>query len=104
MIECTFLIPTVRDDDKQPHCPTLWDHFERDLIETFGGYTFLGLCRGSWKDSDGNIICDYSQRYSVAVENHNEDQFYSLLRHYRVKFGQQCLYVAMTSEHATLLV
>jgi len=103
MIEITFLIPVVRDGNKQPHCPTLWDAFATDLLMTFGGVTRLAECEGCWRDGDGQAIKDVSRRYKIAVEAQREQEVYALLRRWRPQFDQQCIYAAVTSENAYLI-
>lgn len=103
MIEFTILIPVLRDDNRQPHCPTLWNSFESWMADYFGGFTMQGESTGCWLDNERKLIRDVSRKYVVAIEYKQEQYLYDKLAHYGALFGQQCLYVAQTSNNATLL-
>lgn len=103
MIEFTILIPTTRNGDRTPHANLLWDAWHSRLLE-FGGFTLHGEVTGQWLDYTGTIITDRSQKYTLAVSSDRERDVYNLIREYRSKFDQECIYVAVTSDDATLLV
>lgn len=103
MREFSFLIPVNRDSDKQLHAPKVWQDLERDLASLYGGFTRRGIVAGGWIDREGQLVSDTSVSYSVAIPDDRESELYALLSQYRVRFDQQCLYVAETSSNARLL-
>ncbi|MBI2373843.1 MAG: hypothetical protein HYV07_07590 [Deltaproteobacteria bacterium] len=50
LIECYFLIPTVRDSDRSAHEAARWHSLHTKLLELAGGFTGPESCRGRWKD------------------------------------------------------
>jgi hypothetical protein len=100
MIECSFLIPIVRDStlsDGKEHSPELWRWLDAELLLRFGGRTVApGHQEGFYRDPDtGNRVDDRSIKFTVALENEKIDQLRSLLRAACLFFGQKCIYLSV---------
>lgn len=103
MIEFTIYWPVLRDSNKTPHCPTLWESWENRLIDIAGGFSYAGEASGAWRDSSGRIVRDISRIYRVAIESARESAIFDAIRHYRPLFDQNCVYVAISSENAMIV-
>jgi hypothetical protein len=103
MLEYTFLVPVVSDSTRESHSDKLWEALEESLSYQFGGFTRHADVVGGWQDRNGDIIRDVSRKYSVMVAADKDHILFALLADYRKEFGQQCLYVARTSDDARLL-
>lgn len=83
----------------------LWASFEVDISHTFGGITQAGIVAGYWHDNNGAVMYDNSRVYYIAIPDTSEAEkhLFAILADYRVRFDQQCLYVAETSQNARLI-
>lgn len=106
-LECSFLIPVLRDSDRQPHQPVTWRQLEDALIGEFGGRTGPGrviafksaeLLPGSWvpEGAEGPIE-DESVRYWVSVPEDRIDALRNLLRKAANTFDQQSIYLSVAA-------
>ena len=100
LVECSFLVPLVRNTDKKPHSATVWQALERTLYETFGGstgpehiYRSVSGVPGSYQDDDGSPVRDESWRYIVALPVRQIDRLRAILRKVANSFDQECIYL-----------
>ena len=103
MIEFSIYWPIVRDSSKEFHCYTVWEEWEASLVRLAGGFSLAGESVGYWKDDSGKLVKDTSKVYRVALESARESELYELVRRFRPIFDQQCVYVTITSENASLI-
>ena len=75
-IETWFLIPILRDSDKQPHRVTLYTALRRELYDVAGGISGpttvvienIELVPGSWQDPETGLPSgDESRKYTVII-------------------------------------
>jgi hypothetical protein len=104
-IECSFLIPVVRDSDRCPHSPSTWRLLQDALHRGFGGRTgprrvfafrSAELVPGGWLPEGGiEAIEDESRLYKVSVPEDQLDELRKLLRKAANSFDQQVLYLSV---------
>lgn len=103
-VECSFLIPTVRDSDRQPHEPGLWDLMIVELFQLFGGgqgprarlFVSPDLVSGGWVPSgEKTPILDECQEYRVAIEYERLDELRDFLRWVARAFNQREIYLSV---------
>ncbi|HSL81779.1 MAG TPA: hypothetical protein VLF66_03330 [Thermoanaerobaculia bacterium] len=109
---CVFLVPLVRDSDRQPHAPILWHLLQDALLRLVGGFTgpetvlyyrHRETTRGLWSPADGEIpVEDLSRKYVVAVPQERTDELRGLVRRIGNSFGQRVLYLEVAG-YAELL-
>ena len=76
ILECAFLVPVVRDSDRQPHGALAWRMLQEALFVLFRGYTGAeSVYRldtpvpGAYEDEGtSRRVEDQSLRYIVAVD------------------------------------
>jgi hypothetical protein len=100
---CVFLVPLVRDGDRQPHPPVLWRLLQDALVERFGGatgpetvawYRDREPVSGAWSPGEGEApVTDLSRRYTVALPPDRVDDLRDLLRRVGHSFDQQAMYL-----------
>ena len=100
MVECSFLIPIVRDStlsDGKEHSRELWQWLDTELLIRFGGRTVApGYQEGFYRDPDtGNRVDDRSIKFTVVVADEKLDEFRLLLRAACLFFGQKCIYLSV---------
>ena len=99
-VECSFLIPTVRDAnlaDGEPHSIETWDWLTDELWERFGGATMApGFYEGFYRDPDtGERISDKSSKFLVATAEDQLAELKQLLAEACVVFCQKCIYLSI---------
>jgi len=99
-VECSFLIPVRRDanlSDGGEHEPRLWDWFEDELCDRFGGLTCApGAYRGSYIDRDTRErVSDESVKFTVAMAESRVDELRDLLSGACLLFQQKCIYLSI---------
>lgn len=98
MPECVFLIPLVRDSDRQPHSPILWELLRYALRRKFEGFHFdIATVQGEWSPSGDpeNLVQDECRKFTVAVPEERIDELRSLLRRAGNSFDQRAVYLAV---------
>ena len=99
MVESTFLIPMTKNKSGETHSRELWTKLEDELCSTFGGFSRdLSYIYGQWTDDAGEVISDYSQRYTVALDQHRIPELKELLLEFKVLFGQECIYLSILGQ------
>jgi len=103
LLECSFLIPLVRDShlsDGQPHDPDLWEWLDDEVLWRFGGRTLdLGRFEGFYLDPDtGEKVFDVSRKYVVAVPEDRLDELRALLSVASFSFAQKCIYLSIAGQ------
>ena len=75
-IETWFVLPTVRNSDKQTHRSTMWGLLRAELYAVAGGESWkrvmleeLSPTKGGWKNpATGKAVRDTSRKYTMIVE------------------------------------
>ena len=98
LVECSFLIPTVRDAnfaDGEPHSIESWEWLRDQLWDQFHGATIApGFFEGFYRDPDtGEQVSDKSRKYIVAIHEDEVPQLQILLAAVCVVFCQKCIYL-----------
>lgn len=99
-LECAFMIPLVRNSDKQPHGSLAWRDFDDEVNRTFvEGSTGperlyqVAPVPGRYSDSEGRQVDDESWRYDPALPAARIDELRALLR--RDTFDQESIYLSV---------
>ncbi len=102
VVECYFLVPLVRNSDKQPHPPLAWNALDDALYTTFQGATgpeqvFVAVrpVAGQYQGRGGERIRDQSYRYLAAIPESQVDALRALLRRVANTFDQECMYLSV---------
>ncbi len=103
LLECAFLIPLVRDSDRQPHEALAWKLLQDALFDLCGGYTGAEtMCRlassvsGAYEeDGTSRRVEDQSLRYLVAVPKSRLAELRKLLRRAANTFDQKSVYLSV---------
>ena len=100
LVECSFLVPLVRNTNKKKHSSSVWQALERTLYETFGGgtgpeqiYRSVSHTPGFYEDDSGGFTPDESFRYLVALRRDEFDRLRAILRKVANSFDQECIYL-----------
>ena len=105
-VECSFLIPLVRNSDRTKHSPTAWRLLQDTLRRHFGGLTgperVINVARdckrGEYTSPEGGVIEDESHRYTVAVEPGRVDELRVVLRRAANTFDQIEIYLSVRGD------
>lgn len=103
--ECVFLIPLVRDSDRRPHQPIVWDLLRNALRREFEAFHFdVATVPGEWISSDdpGNVVEDQCRKFTVAIPQDRVDELRRVLRRAGNSFDQREVYLAVAG-YAELL-
>lgn len=104
LVECSFLIPIVRDSDRLPHEPVLWELLVAELLRLFGGgqgpryRVFINpeLLPGGWIPVAGETpTLDDCREYRVAVEEGRLEELRDFLRRAAGAFDQREIYLSV---------
>ena len=105
LIECAFLIPLVRDSDRQPHLRACWRAMQDVLFEEFEGYSgpesWFRIYRrkrptpGAYESEAGARVQDESRRYVVAVPRGRLPDLRRILRRAANTFDQEAVYLSI---------
>ena len=104
LLECTFLIPLVRNSDRQPHQPICWDAgLEDALYAEFGGltgpqliYRAIRPIPGQYRDDAGMRVHDESWQYLAIVPRSRLDVLRQILRRAANTFDQESILLTVT--------
>ena len=109
---CGFLVPVLRDSNRQPHRPVLWDLLQDALVERFEGfggpetvlyYRTAEPVTGVWSPEKGrNLVEDLSRKYTVALASEHLGELRALLRRVGNSFDQRVMYLEVAG-YAELL-
>jgi hypothetical protein len=109
---CVFLVPLVRDSDRQPHAPILWRLLQDALLRLFGGFTGpetvlyyrnRDTARGHWSPAEGEMpVEDLSRKYVAAVPEERIEDLRALVRRIGNSFDQRAMYLEVAG-YAELL-
>ena len=92
--QATFLVPVVRDSNREKHELNKWASFEVFLYNQCGGYTKDANVKGIWKADDGECIRDISRRYTVAYNPAiRVNPIPAIVDWIKREFDQQAVYV-----------
>lgn len=105
LVECTFLVPLVRDSDRGPHRSSAWRSLHDALNVEFGGYSGLEQIfvvyragrrvLGTYRSETSGRVADESRRYIVAVRRDQLDGLRGVLRQATNTFDREALYVSV---------
>ncbi len=104
MLECSFLIPLVRNSDKKPHPPITWRVFQDVLRKTFpkghSGPTTVfhdvESVPGEWLDEEKQEhVQDQSRKYTIALPDDQIDTLRSFLKKAANSFDQEEIYLSV---------
>jgi hypothetical protein len=100
LVECSFLIPVMRDanlSDGQLHDAEYWDWLVNELCLRFRGATRSPeLYDGFYEDPDTRqLVTDRSRKFTVAVSELTVNDLRSLLSAACLVFQQKCIYLSV---------
>jgi len=107
LVECSFLIPIVRDSDRAPHPPIVWRLLQDAIRGAFPQghsgpelmYKDVETVPGEYvEDATKKIVRDESRRYTVAIPRSKLDDLRQLLRRAANTFDQKAIYLAVAGE------
>lgn len=101
-VESWFLIPLVRNADRQLHAPELWGLLRAEVFAVAHGWTGPEEVRkdpliesvktlpGGWTDPlSGRLITDESRKYTVLVSEDNVEELRAVLGRAANSFDQE---------------
>jgi hypothetical protein len=106
-VECSFLIPVVRDSDRTPHPPIVWKLLHDAIRAAFPeGHTGPELVHKDVETVSGEyveevtkrIVSDVSRRYTLAIPRRKLADLRRLLRKAAGTFDQKAVYLSVAGE------
>jgi hypothetical protein len=106
-VECSFLIPIVRDSDRSPHPPIVWRLLQDAIRALFPQghsgpelmYKDVETVPGKYvEDATKRIVRDESRRYTVAISRSNLGKLRKLLKRAANTFDQRAIYLSVAGE------
>ena len=103
-MELSFLVPEVRNSDRQLHQPIAWRLLQDEIRRRFPGglsgpenfYRAVDLVPGEYAGAPGDPpICDRSRRYILALPARRIDEVRELLSKAAVTFDQEAMYLCV---------
>ena len=97
-IETWFVIPIVRNSDRQPHIAELWSCLRKEIYGVAGGLSGpkhvliedIEPVAGSWRDpATGDEIPDESRKYTVVIAESRVDALREVLERAANSFAQE---------------
>jgi hypothetical protein len=107
LVECSFLLPIVRDSDREPHPPVVWRLLQDAIRTTFPRghsgpelfYRDVETVPGEYvEEATQTIVRDESRRYTVAIPRSRLDDLRQLLRRAANTFDQKAIYLSVAGE------
>lgn len=107
LVECSFLVPLVRDSDRVVHPPIAWSHFQDAMREAFPKghtgpevmYKEVETVPGEYVDEAAKkVVGDVSRRYIVAIPRSKLEDLRQLLRKVANTFDQKAIYLSVAGE------
>lgn len=105
LLECSFLIPMVRDGTRSFHSSAVWIRFHAALQDAFEGFSgperFFGFrdvrfVLGEYTEGrTGRRVWDESRRYTIAIPESRVGILRKLLRRAACSFDQKCIYLSV---------
>lgn len=104
LIECSFLIPVVRDSNRAPHPRSAWRALGKALMAAFPeghtgpevAYRDVRPVKGEYADFvTGRIVRDLSRRYTVAVPIVKLHALRRMLSRTATTFDQKAIYLSV---------
>lgn len=104
LVECSFLIPVLRNSDQQPHQPVDWRNFQNELLSLSPDKAFTGpetalvfrkkkKVPGKWKEID-----DESRKYTVAIPVKQLKGLRKVLCAQCDRFDQESIYLSVAGK------
>src|SRR5689334_5131046 len=90
-VKAVFYIP-IRDNDGR-NLADETAHLEVDLFIRFGGWTFQGYVKGTYRMGDGTRALDESGAYFVVLDEGRVGELEQALRDFKSKTQQEALYL-----------
>ncbi len=106
-VQCEFFVPIVRDADKMPHQPIVWNLLVNEIRRCFpaghsGPETFYrgdALVPGEYEaNTQAPPIKDISRRYLLAIPESKVNDLRLLLRMAAHSFDQQAIYLSVAGQ------
>ena len=103
-VQCEFFIPIVRNSDKKPHQPVVWNLLVNEIRRLFpaghsGPETFYrgdALVPGEYEESPAMPrVEDISRRYILAIPESKLNDLRLMLRMAAHTFDQQAIYLSV---------
>ena len=107
LLECSFLIPIVRDSDRAPHPPIVWRSLQDAIRAAFPRghsgpeliYKDVETVPGEYvEEATLRIVGDVSRRYTVVIPRAKLDDLRDLLRRVANTFDQKAIYLSVAGE------
>jgi hypothetical protein len=104
LVECSFLIPTVRDSDRLPHPGILWRRLRDELIRIFGGVQgprhrlvlSPEFVEGGWMPArELAPVFDECREFRVALEEERLNELRRFLGRVALSFDQREIYLSV---------
>src|SRR5436309_7928071 len=90
-VKAVFYIP-LRDNDGRSLAHET-DDLEVELFLQFGGWTFQGYMKGTYRMADGTRALDESGAYFVVLEESRIGELERALRDFKSKTQQEAIYL-----------
>ena len=100
LYEWAFLVPEVRNSDRQLHPSRAWLRLQQALEERFGGFTGP---EGPWPGNEPEGEIESSYRFRVAIPKERADDLRNLLRELKELFDQERFYLKGPDGHVELI-
>jgi len=107
LVECSFLLPIVRDSDRAPHPPIVWRLLQDAIRAAFPQghsgpellYKDVVTVPGEYvEDATKKVVRDESRRYTVAIPRSKVEGLRRLLRRTTNTFDQKAIYLSVAGE------
>jgi hypothetical protein len=107
LVECSFLVPLVRDSDRVAHPPIAWSLFQDAMREAFPKghsgpelmFKDVETVPGEYVDEAAKkVVGDLSRRYIVAIPRSKLEGLRQLLRKAANTFDQKAMYLSVAGE------
>jgi hypothetical protein len=107
LVECSFLVPLVRDTDRVAHPPIAWTLFQDAMREVFPKghtgpelvYMEVETVPGEYVDEEAKkVVSDVNRRYIVAIPRSKLEDLRQLLRKAARTFDQKAIYLSVAGE------